>query len=185
MDLRVVRVRHRIGEEVPVMGVLANVVPQGSQQGPVEALCLPVALRMVRRREQVLDSEESTDVLEKPFRKLLSVLRQERCRRTVDKNPMCYERFCDAQCGERRKRDCPNKLRESVRNDEQVSVPSRSLDQFTEDVQCHELQWSGSEKQRHRLRVPPQPDTITGAVGATPGDRIAFHRHRRPVEVGE
>ena len=64
MTLRVIRIRQRVGEQIPVLRVVVHIVSQRGYDGAIKSLHLAVRLRMVGAHGHVLDTKKCAELLE-------------------------------------------------------------------------------------------------------------------------
>ena len=76
MRLSVIRVRHRVGEQIPRLPFLFHILAKCRKDSSVEPFDLPVGLRVVSRRVEVPDSQDITHMLEELGGELCPVVRE-------------------------------------------------------------------------------------------------------------
>ena len=72
MSLRVIRVRHRVGEQIPRLPFLSHLLAKCRKDRSVEPFDLPVCLRVVSRRVEVPDSQDMLEELCAPLSESIS-----------------------------------------------------------------------------------------------------------------
>lgn len=95
---------------------------------------------------------------------------------------MCDECSCNGFRGYVEKWDGPHQLCKAVINDKRVFVPSRCLNQFTKDTNCHKCLWYGGQIITHRFLLLLQSHPTRYTMGAAITCRIVFDGHGRPIE---
>lgn len=64
MNLCIISDRENVGTEVPILGMLFNIVAEPCNNGVFIPLILTISLRVVRRREDVLNLRDLVNMLD-------------------------------------------------------------------------------------------------------------------------